>query len=104
MTRGSSRRPPTSISRLGLYGNNLTDKRYKTEGQEFSSVGTIRTAITVPRGRSRCDSRRDTDRRACRARDSRSDGGLRMTASTFSPRLFRRKRRKPGYPPFASMA
>ena len=28
---------------LGLYGNNLFDKAYKTDGQEFSSVGNIRT-------------------------------------------------------------
>ncbi len=28
---------------LGLYGNNLTDRAYKTDAQEFSSVGGIRT-------------------------------------------------------------
>lgn len=28
---------------LGLYGNNLADKAYKTDAQEFSSVGSIRT-------------------------------------------------------------
>ena len=28
---------------LGVYGNNLSDKAYKTDGQEFSSVGSIRT-------------------------------------------------------------
>ena len=28
---------------LGLYGNNLFDKEYKTDAQEFSSVGSIRT-------------------------------------------------------------
>jgi len=28
---------------IGVYGNNLSDKRYKTDGQEFSSVGSIRT-------------------------------------------------------------
>jgi iron complex outermembrane recepter protein len=28
---------------VGLYGNNLLDKAYKTDGQEFSSVGSIRT-------------------------------------------------------------
>jgi iron complex outermembrane receptor protein len=28
---------------IGLYGNNLADKRYKTDGQEFSSIGSIRT-------------------------------------------------------------
>ncbi|WP_344705549.1 TonB-dependent receptor [Sphingomonas swuensis] len=28
---------------IGLYGNNLADKAYKTDGQEFSSVGGIRT-------------------------------------------------------------
>ena len=28
---------------VGLYGNNLTDKAYKTEGQDFSSLGNVRT-------------------------------------------------------------
>ena len=28
---------------VGLYGNNIADKRYKTDGQEFSSIGSIRT-------------------------------------------------------------
>jgi iron complex outermembrane receptor protein len=28
---------------LGLYGNNLTERAYKTDAQEFSSVGSIRT-------------------------------------------------------------
>ncbi|MEO5578617.1 MAG: TonB-dependent receptor [Sphingomicrobium sp.] len=28
---------------LGLYGNNLTERAYKTDAQEFSSVGNIRT-------------------------------------------------------------
>jgi iron complex outermembrane receptor protein len=28
---------------LGVYGNNLSDKAYKTDAQEFSSVGNIRT-------------------------------------------------------------
>ncbi|MCY7339292.1 MAG: TonB-dependent receptor [Sphingomonas bacterium] len=28
---------------IGLYGNNLTGKKYKTDAQEFSSVGNIRT-------------------------------------------------------------
>jgi iron complex outermembrane receptor protein len=28
---------------LGLYGNNLSDRAYKTDAQEFSSVGSIRT-------------------------------------------------------------
>jgi iron complex outermembrane recepter protein len=28
---------------IGVYGNNLTNKRYKTDAQEFSSVGNIRT-------------------------------------------------------------
>jgi iron complex outermembrane receptor protein len=28
---------------LGLYGNNLTERAYKTDAQEFSSVGQIRT-------------------------------------------------------------
>ena len=34
--------PPRNFS-LGLYGQNLFDTAYKTEGQEFSSVGNIRT-------------------------------------------------------------
>ena len=29
---------------IGLYGQNITDEVYKTEGQEFSSIGSIRTA------------------------------------------------------------
>ena len=29
---------------LGIYGQNLSDEVYRTEGQEFSSVGSIRTA------------------------------------------------------------
>lgn len=29
---------------LGIYGQNLSDKHYKTDGQEFSSIGSIRTA------------------------------------------------------------
>ena len=42
------RRPPRlgdreAASQLGLYGHNLVDKAYKTDGQEFSSVGNIRT-------------------------------------------------------------
>ncbi len=28
---------------LGLYGQNIFDEVYKTEGQEFSSIGSIRT-------------------------------------------------------------
>jgi iron complex outermembrane receptor protein len=28
---------------VGLYGNNLTNKKYRTDAQEFSSVGEIRT-------------------------------------------------------------
>ena len=32
---------------LGLYGNNLSDKAYKTDGQEFSSVGNIQNGCTV---------------------------------------------------------
>jgi iron complex outermembrane receptor protein len=28
---------------VGLYGNNLSDQRYKTDGQEFSSISSIRT-------------------------------------------------------------
>jgi len=34
---------PSKRYAVGLYGYNLSDKRYKTEGQEFSSVGSIRT-------------------------------------------------------------
>jgi len=34
--------PSKKIS-IGLYGNNLTNKAYKTDAQEFSSVGNIRT-------------------------------------------------------------
>ena len=29
---------------IGVYGQNLSDKHYKTDGQEFSSIGSIRTA------------------------------------------------------------
>ena len=28
---------------IGLYANNIFDKAYKTDGQEFSSIGSIRT-------------------------------------------------------------
>jgi iron complex outermembrane receptor protein len=28
---------------FGLYANNLTDKAYKTDGQDFSNIGNIRT-------------------------------------------------------------
>ena len=28
---------------VGIYANNLTDKAYKTEGQDFSSIGSVRT-------------------------------------------------------------
>ena len=28
---------------LGLYGNNLSDRAYKTDAQEFSNIGSIRT-------------------------------------------------------------
>ena len=34
---------PSKRLAIGLYGNNLTDKAYKTDAQEFSSVGEIRT-------------------------------------------------------------
>ena len=40
-------RPPRFADRrfsIGLYGQNITDEVYKTEGQEFSSIGSIRTA------------------------------------------------------------
>ena len=33
---------------LGLYGNNLSDRAYKTDAQEFSSVGSIRTVYYGP--------------------------------------------------------
>ena len=35
---------PTKKFAVGVYGNNLTKKAYKTDAQEFSSVGSIRTA------------------------------------------------------------
>ena len=34
---------PSRTYTIGLYGQNLSDKAYKTDGQEFSSVGNIRT-------------------------------------------------------------
>jgi iron complex outermembrane receptor protein len=34
---------PSKKFAIGLYGNNLTNRRYKTDAQEFSSVGQIRT-------------------------------------------------------------
>ena len=34
---------PSKHFSVGLYGNNLFDKLYKTDAQEFSSVGEIRT-------------------------------------------------------------
>jgi len=34
---------PSKKLSIGLYGNNLTNKAYKTDAQEFSSVGNIRT-------------------------------------------------------------
>jgi len=34
---------PTKKFAVGLYGNNLSKKAYKTDAQEFSSVGNIRT-------------------------------------------------------------
>ncbi|HVE00726.1 MAG TPA: hypothetical protein VNB78_03405, partial [Sphingomicrobium sp.] len=34
---------PSKKFAVGLYGNNLTKKAYKTDAQEFSSVGNIRT-------------------------------------------------------------
>ena len=34
---------PSKRFSVGVYGNNLTDKAYKTDAQEFSSVGQIRT-------------------------------------------------------------
>ena len=41
--RGSSGRTRQRNFSLGLYGQNIFDEVYKTEGQEFSSVGSIRT-------------------------------------------------------------
>jgi iron complex outermembrane receptor protein len=35
---------PNDVLSIGLIGRNLGDEVYKTEGQEFSSVGNIRTA------------------------------------------------------------
>ncbi len=35
---------PTSRYSIGLYGQNLSDEVYRTDAQEFSSVGNIRTA------------------------------------------------------------
>lgn len=35
---------PTRRWNIGVYGNNLLDEVYKTDGQEFSSIGSIRTA------------------------------------------------------------
>ncbi len=34
---------PSKHYSVGVYGNNLTNKKYKTDGQEFSSIGGIRT-------------------------------------------------------------
>jgi iron complex outermembrane receptor protein len=34
---------PTGVFSVGLYGQNLSDEVYRTDGQEFSSVGNIRT-------------------------------------------------------------
>ena len=34
---------PSKHFAIGIYGNNLSDKKYKTDAQEFSSVGEIRT-------------------------------------------------------------
>ncbi len=33
---------------VGLYGKNLSDEVYRTDGQEFSSVGNIRTVYYGP--------------------------------------------------------
>ena len=35
---------PSRRWNIGVYGNNLLDEVYKTDGQEFSSIGSIRTA------------------------------------------------------------
>ena len=35
---------PSRRWNIGVYGNNLLDEVYKTDGQEFSSIGNIRTA------------------------------------------------------------
>jgi iron complex outermembrane receptor protein len=34
---------PSKQLAVGVYANNLTDKAYKTEGQDFSSIGSVRT-------------------------------------------------------------
>jgi iron complex outermembrane receptor protein len=34
---------PSKKFAVGLYGYNLTNKAYKTDAQEFSSIGSIRT-------------------------------------------------------------
>ena len=34
---------PGGVFSVGLYGRNLSDEVYRTDGQEFSSVGNIRT-------------------------------------------------------------
>jgi len=39
---------PNDVLSIGLIGRNLGDEVYKTEGQEFSSVGNIRTAYYGP--------------------------------------------------------
>ena len=38
---------PKTLS-LGVYGNNIFDRLYKTDGQEFSSIGNIRTVYFGP--------------------------------------------------------
>ena len=35
---------PSNRYSVGLYGQNLSDEVYKTDAQEFSSIGNIRTA------------------------------------------------------------
>jgi len=39
---------PGEIFSVGLYGRNLSDETYRTDGQEFSSVGNIRTVYYGP--------------------------------------------------------
>ena len=36
---------PSRRWNIGLYGNNLFDEVYKTDGQEFSSIGSIRDRL-----------------------------------------------------------
>ena len=44
-THGSSGRTPSKKFAVGLYGYNLANKAYKTDAQEFSSIGNIRHGL-----------------------------------------------------------